>query len=72
MRIFGKFLVKKWTGLYCIQNYFVINKLKKKGCGEEVLCEGSIFSVYCIVIAMVVNCKIKWSSETSEPKVCGF
>lgn len=57
MRIFGKCLVKKWTGLYCIQNYFVIKK-KKMG-GEEVLCEGSTFSVYCIVIAMVVNCKIK-------------
>lgn len=71
MRIFGKFLVKKWTGLYCIQNYFVIKK-KKKGGVEEVLCEGSISSVYCIVIAMAVNCKIKWSSETSEPNVCGF
>lgn len=43
---------------FILYTELLCDKKKKMG-GEEVLCEGSTFSVYCIVIAMVVNCKIK-------------
>lgn len=44
---------------FILYTELLCDKKKKKMGGEEVLCEGSTFSVYCIVIAMVVNCKIK-------------